>query len=485
MAERAPRKEVPKITPEIQAIIDGLKDLPADVIEERVAYSQQLEEEHGLVEAAIRGHYTHLVSDALTAKVLPEGVGKELLRLLEEKDEEGVRAIMEQHNIPVIYKEMLEGVLVMRNFDPWIVAKIFMDPHDVERLPYMGEVLPAGESPETAFDILEDKRLIFAGEGSSIAIPGQIAEGLAVKHGIKPGRVVTGNCPEIQDINSEDIVIISSNSGETATALDLARRAKKAGAMTVAVTSNKDSQLAELCDKKAILACGKEEAVGATKSVLEQALMTGAIVNESVGITDTDINSISYPFEENLLQEIPISVIRAIAKADRLVIVGENGFPEELQLKAGETLGVKTSVVQLSDIMHGIEEAMDRRDCVLVFNPTKETVRKIEEKIVTRTSKDPLKEGVPVFYIVPEGEDVLAYDPEEVEKDMEQRGRIIEYSYHSDSDSEEALSQGALMHLAIGQNLLARAAYYTGNECVPENARKVGDEAGSLEETMH
>ncbi len=442
MDEGAPRKEVLVITPAIQAIIDSLKeDLPEAAIEERLAYAQQLREEQGLVAAAIRDHYTNLVSDALTAKILPEGVGEELLRLLEEKDEEGVRAIMEQHNIPVIYKEMLEGVLVIKNFKPLEIWYALDD------------------------EIASGKRFIFGGEGSSIAIPGEIAMGLAEKYGIEPSKVISDNCPKIQNLRGGDVVIISSNSGETGTALDLARRAQEAGAKTVAVTRNEDSSLVELCDKKIILTCGHEEAVGATKSVVEQILVTEAIVTYIDREEHGDIKALSGPFQENILREIPLSAIRDLAKADRLVIVGENGIPEELQLKAGETLGVKTSVVKLTDIMHGIEEAMDKRDCVLVFNPTPETIIKIEEKIVNRESSNPLKTKIQVIYIIPEGLEVRV-NPE----------RVIHYSSFLKSGSEKKLLEEALMHLAIGQNLLARAAYYTGKDCVPEHARKVGDE---------
>jgi arabinose-5-phosphate isomerase len=108
-----------------------------------------------------------------------------------------------------------------------------------------------GPSYEQAINIiLECKRkVVVTGVGKSGHVGKKIAASLASTG--TPAFFVhstEGVHGDLGMIEKEDIVIMISNSGETAEVLNLLPALKKIGAKTIAITSRHDSTLAALCD---------------------------------------------------------------------------------------------------------------------------------------------------------------------------------------------------------------------------------------------
>jgi fructoselysine-6-P-deglycase FrlB-like protein len=347
---------------------------------------------------------------------------------------EGMEAL-DALKIPPIFYEMLQGIRAIRS----------MPKHE-------GVVGGICDKINRRLDPVERKeeerqpRIYVAGEGSSIAIPGALATKFS--RDIDNAVVVSRCCSDITDICACDTVIILSNSGMTDTAVRLAERANGVGALTFGITKDSGSELARVCGKEntIILNCGTESAVGATKSVVEQCFVVSEIIRRlsSVGYVESNYDELAEIFSTALTQEVPQEIIRRIAFARQLVIIGNHGVHREAALKAAETIGLKVRLIDSSFALHGDEETFGDGDVVLFIEPDLEKLPKIGRHIASR---------VPVFYL---------------RNDI---GVADEFSIPVPKHEEYQ----PVMNLGVVQNLLIRLAIYKGCSCEPQHCRKVGD----------
>ena len=375
-------------------------------------------------------HYVQEIRNAILNRQLSaEDIEALMEKIGLNEDVNTIREFMEDRKIPWIYYEMLEGVQVIKDFN------------ETTNLDSIFQVI---DQHSTSAESDRPTRLYVVGEGSSRAIPAN----LAVKQGLDMDNVevLGGSCTEVEDIHEEDIVVIMSNSGETDTAIQLADRANASGALTISVTTNETSSLATKCEHLVHLKCGKEEAVGATKSVVEQILVAYEITMGKDKKPDYD--QVSQDFQSLLTQSISPDILRQLSLARELIIVGKQGIHKEANLKVAETIGVPVRTIDSPDLLHGDEETFQDHNCVLIFDPDPEKVEKIEKLISSR---------IPVFYVTSEG--LSQSIPED---------RVINIE-HDSPDLQP------LMNLAAVQNILVRLAIYKGSNCTPKHARKVGD----------
>jgi len=348
--------------------------------------------------------------------------------------EEGMAALRAL-DIPPIFYEMLQGIRVIKEM-PGHEAKI-----DEICWKILRRIDPSERREEE-----RQPRIYVAGEGSSIAIPGALAVKFSGE--IDNAIVVSRCCAEVPDISSCDTVIILSNSGMTDTAVKLAERAKGVGALAIGITKDPKSELARVCGDENVvtLNCGTEKAVGATKSVVEQCFVVSEIINRlsSIGYAEEDYDELSELFATALTQEIPQEVVRRIAFARELVIVGNNGVHREAALKAAETIGLKVRLIDTPFALHGDEETFGNGDVILFIEPDLSKLPKIKTHIASR---------VPVFYL---RSDIETADECSIPVPKHERYQPV-------------------MDLGVVQNLLIRLAIYRGDSCEPKHCRKVGD----------
>ena len=125
------------------------------------------------------------------------------------------------------------------------------------------------------------------------------------------------------------------------------------------------------------LQCGKEDAVAATKSVVEQALFYRSLVF-TAGAASPLVErqqEAAAKARDVLEAEIDPALIEKIANASTVYFAGRNnGVAEEITLKTNEITHKKSDYLEGTYAVHGIEEVMTRDDVVIVFDPFPEEI---------------------------------------------------------------------------------------------------------------
>jgi glucosamine--fructose-6-phosphate aminotransferase (isomerizing) len=256
-------------------------------------------------------------------------------------------------------KEMLETVQVVRSFDPAVVK------------PFV--------------DALKTKdRILLTGEGSSRIFPAKRALWEQNRAGGRPFLFTEGSTQALEYPLADVGVVGASNSGKTKELVRLFRKleAEKHPAF-FAVTAAQGSVVEGIAKKTRVLACGGENAVAATKSVIEQALTYHALVAALTGKALTGLDQAADALELVLTQTIDPSVVAAVAGASKIYFAGRNnGVAEELTLKTNEITRKKSGFLEGTYAVHGIEEVMDAHEVVVLVDPFADEEEKFETCLV-------------------------------------------------------------------------------------------------------
>ena len=257
--------------------------------------------------------------------------------------------------------DMLAAAEVIRTFDPGVVKK-------------------------TAAEIATTGKLLLTGEGSSRMFPAKSA----IAHSRRMGwacNVVTeaGRQSEDYALNGWSVVG-ASNSGRTAEVIRLFHRLKAAGnPHRYSLTAMPDSTLESLASSGHVLKCGKEGAVAATKSVVEQALYCRALV-ESIANQETlqsRLSPLADQFLAALALPIDAEIARKMSQASSIYFAGRNdGVAEELTLKTNEITRKRGDYLEGTYAVHGIEESMQADDVVVWIDPFEESEQKFHDVLV-------------------------------------------------------------------------------------------------------
>ena len=323
-----------------------------------------------------------------------------------------------------LVQEMMDTIDVVRNFNPDQTRKV------------ANEIAKAG-------------RLLLTGEGSSRIFPAKNMIRKALQ-GNAPLQVITdGSRQSAQYDLASFAVFCASNSGRTKEVVLLAKQLADAGnARRYALTANGNTLLEEACVETFVLTCGWEQAVAATKSVVEQALFYESILwhlGEKNMMNALD--SLADSIHEALTLAIDPAIIKAATQAATIYFAGYNdGVAEELTLKTNEITRRKSDYLEGTYAVHGIEEVMNPQDIVFVVDPIEEEIPKFKEV---------LADGV--------GMKVVAIADRETPFDtilVPNAGKMAPYIY-----------------LCAGWNLLVEIGLALNiNLDKPERARKVGNE---------
>lgn len=259
-----------------------------------------------------------------------------------------------------LVREMLDTVEVVRGFD-------------------------AGRSKRIAKGIGEVGRLLFTGEGSSRIFPAKNAIRKALTRGLDLCIATDGSRQASQYDLSRFAVFCASNSGRTKEVVLLAKKlAEQGNAHRYGLTANEGTALAEACTETLVLTCGWEDAVAATKSVVEQALVYQSLLDH-IGGRDpaADLAGLAEKVETALTEPIAAGIVEAATKATTIYFAGYNdGVAEELTLKTNEITRRKSDFLEGTYAVHGIEEVMEPADVVFVVDPVEEEIEKFEEVLV-------------------------------------------------------------------------------------------------------
>jgi glucosamine--fructose-6-phosphate aminotransferase (isomerizing) len=256
-----------------------------------------------------------------------------------------------------LVREMMDTVDVVRNFN-------------------------SDQTREIASGIQTAGRLLLTGEGSSRIFPAKNVIRKSLRWGLGLNVFTDGSRQSAQYDLSKMAVFCASNSGRTKEVVLLAQKLRDMNNPNrFGLCANAETLLEKACAKTFVLTCGWEQAVAATKSVVEQALFYESILHHIAGT----VNKANWPaladmIEQALTLTIPADIVAAAVKAPTIYFAGHNdGVAEELTLKTNEITRKKSDYLEGTYAVHGIEEVMDPADIVFVVDPIEEEVEKFHE----------------------------------------------------------------------------------------------------------
>lgn len=268
----------------------------------------------------------------------------------------------EKYSKYALCREMLDTVNVVRNFDPCRTAAV-------------------------AAAIKAKGKLMLTGEGSSRIFPAKNFIRKVLTAGLDLQVVTEGSRQAMTYDLGKFAVFAASNSGRTKEVVKLLKQLKDAGNSDLfGLTAQTENLLKDYTKETFVLKCGWENAVAATKSVIEQALTYQSMLGHMTGskaCTCECKSKLADAIEAALTVEIPADIVAAATKASTIYFAGYNdGVAEELTLKTNEITRKKSDFLEGTYACHGIEEVMDPADIVFVVDPITEEMGKFKEVLV-------------------------------------------------------------------------------------------------------
>lgn len=328
-----------------------------------------------------------------------------------------------KYNKYALVKEMMETPQIIRSFDPE-AAKPFVEA------------------------VKKSKGVFLTGEGSSRIFPAKRAIYAAHKKGFDL-PVITEGCTQAEEYNLKDYAVFAaSNSGQTKEVVRLSSALRKQNhAAVFGLTANPGTKLEEIASGTYVLSCGKENAVAATKSVIEQGLFYDSLLRLVKGEKMDGLKELADKTEQALTIKIEPGITEIIRKASTIYFAGRNnGVAEELALKTNEITRKKSAFLEGTFAVHGIEEVMDKTEVLIWIEPFPAEQEKFDECLVKGVGMNIIavssrKSFFPTI-IIPDG------------------GQYAEY-----------------VQLAAGWNILVETGISLGIDLdKPTRARKVGNE---------
>ncbi len=257
-------------------------------------------------------------------------------------------------------REMMEVVDIVKNFNP-------------------------DQTKDVAQKIKSVGRLLLTGEGSSRIFPAKNTIRKALTWGMNLQIITDGSRQSAQYDLSKFAVFCASNSGRTKEVVLLAKKLAQIGNENrFALTANENTLLEKECKKTFILKCGQEQAVAATKSVIEQALFYESILWNIKGINNkAKCSKLAENIEKALTLPIDPNIVKTATGASTIYFAGYNdGVAEELTLKTNEITRKKSDYLEGTYAVHGIEEVMEPNDIVFVVDPIEDEIEKFQDVLI-------------------------------------------------------------------------------------------------------
>jgi glucosamine--fructose-6-phosphate aminotransferase (isomerizing) len=265
----------------------------------------------------------------------------------------------EKYNRYALVREMMETPAIIKSFDSGALTKF-------------------------AELVKSCKGLFLTGEGSSRIFPAKRAITSSMKRKSSL-PVITEGCTQAEEYNLSDYAVFAaSNSGQTKEVIRLTSSLKKHNHKSVfGLTANPGTKLEEIASLTHVLKCGKENAVAATKSVVEQGLFYDALLRKLGGEKMDGLNELAEKTEKALTLKIDAGITEILRKASVIYFAGRNnGVAEELALKTNEITRKKSAYLEGTFAVHGIEEVMDKTEVLIWIEPFGTEQEKFNECLV-------------------------------------------------------------------------------------------------------
>ena len=186
--------------------------------------------------------------------------------------------------------------------------------------------------------------------------------------------------------NSESLVILISQSGETADTLSALRKAKNNKIKTLAIINSKNSTIAKEADSFIDIEAGKEFSVASTKAFTGQLLTLYKLIFQKF---PKDLSKLA---QETLKIEIN-SKIDLINNAEKIIILGKNlayQVAQEGSLKIKELTYKNIEAYPSGELKHGYLALVDEKTLVITVAPSGEFYKKTisnTQEAITRGAK--------------------------------------------------------------------------------------------------
>jgi len=296
----------------------------------------------------------------------------------------------EKYNKYALVREMMETPDIIRTFD-------------------------SGAAAAFAETVKSRKGLFLTGEGSSRIFPAKRAIWSSLKKNFTL-PVLTEGCTQAEEYNLNDYAVFAaSNSGQTKEVIRLATSLTKQKHTAVfGLTANLNTKLEEIATGTHILKCGMENAVAATKSVVEQGLFYDSLLRKLRGEKMEGLKDLSEKTEQALTTKIETGITEIIRKASVIYFAGRNnGVAEELALKTNEITRKKSAFLEGTFAVHGIEEVMDKSEVLIWIEPFSSEQEKFNECLVKGVGMNiiAISSGKTMFptIIIPDGGQYAEY----------------------------------------------------------------------------
>jgi glucosamine--fructose-6-phosphate aminotransferase (isomerizing) len=268
----------------------------------------------------------------------------------------------EKYNRYALCREMMDAADVVRHFDTSVVAPF---------LPSLKGV----------------KKILFTGEGSSRIFPAKRALAEERRFPGKHELFTEGSTQAMEYDLTGTAVFGASNSGKTKELLRLIYQLEEdqdcITGPIFGLTANAGTPLTEAADLSHVLSCGSEDAVAATKSVVEQALFYQALLWELKSETLVGFSSAADQMKTVLKLPVESSWIEKLVNAPRIYFAGRNdGVSEELTLKINEITRKPSAFLEGTYALHGIEEVMNPDEVLILVNPFVDEEQMYQRRLV-------------------------------------------------------------------------------------------------------
>jgi glutamine---fructose-6-phosphate transaminase (isomerizing) len=162
-------------------------------------------------------------------------------------------------------------------------------------------------------------------------------------------------------------VLALSQSGRTPDVLTYLKRARRAGALTVAITNEPDSYLADAAETVIPLEAGPENAVAATKTYVNQVAALALLAAHAAGKGHKYAGGLRLVSEElqGLIPDLErriVPIAASFAFTGRMFVIGrgpEFATAREIALKLLETTRIAAEPLTATDLAHGPIAALD------------------------------------------------------------------------------------------------------------------------------
>ncbi|MGL6194407.1 MAG: SIS domain-containing protein [Thermoguttaceae bacterium] len=228
-------------------------------------------------------------------------------------------------------------------------------------------------------------RIFLTGEGSSRIFPAKSFIYDVHRRGLDLNAATEGSFQAQEYKLADWVVFAASNSGQTKETVALFANLIKQGHQNrFSMTANAGTKLIEMSNESIVLSCGKENAVAATKSVAEQALVYHSLLCNMCNCgCSQKAGQAAELGKQVLAAEYDSEVIGKLAAAPIIYFAGRNnGVAEELTLKTNEITRKKSDYLEGTYILHGVEEIMNPNEAVVLIEPFESECAKIKELLV-------------------------------------------------------------------------------------------------------